>query len=91
MGDTISFVFATALTGSSGGFSIYTNATTYTDPPSIFIDSSNNSVSVDIFGPAGPATTPLPSTWTMLIAGFVGLGFFAYRGSKNRSAATAAA
>jgi hypothetical protein len=35
--------------------------------------------------------TPLPSTWTMLIAGFTGLGFFAYRGSKSRSAATAAA
>ena len=32
------------------------------------------------------ATTPLPSTWTMLIAAFVGLGFFAYRGTKNRSA-----
>jgi len=27
--------------------------------------------------------TPLPSTWTMLIAGFIGLGFFAYRGSKR--------
>jgi len=27
----------------------------------------------------------------MLIAGLVGLGFFAYRGSKNRSAAIAAA
>jgi hypothetical protein len=29
-------------------------------------------------------TTPLPPTWTMLI---VGLGFFAYLGTKNRSAA----
>jgi hypothetical protein len=36
-------------------------------------------------------TTPLPSTWTMLIAGFVGLGFFAYRGSKKGSAAIAVA
>jgi HpiC1 cyclase len=35
--------------------------------------------------------TPLPSTWTMLIAGFVGLGFFAYRGTKKGSAAIAAA
>jgi hypothetical protein len=34
------------------------------------------------------ATTPLPSTWTMLIAGFVGLGFFAYRGTKKNSAFT---
>ena len=37
------------------------------------------------------ATTPLPSTWTMLIAGFIGLGFFAYRGKKKNSAALAAA
>ncbi len=29
--------------------------------------------------------TPLPSTWTMLIAGFAGLGFFAYRSSKKRT------
>ena len=35
--------------------------------------------------------TPLPSTWPMLIAGFVGLGFFAYRGTKKKSAALAAA
>jgi hypothetical protein len=36
------------------------------------------------------SATPLPSTWTMLIAGFVGLGFFAYRGSKKNVAALAA-
>ena len=37
------------------------------------------------------AATPLPSTWTMLIAGFVGLGFFAYRGTKKNAATLAAA
>ena len=37
-------------------------------------------------GPAQLSATPLPSTWTMLIAGFVGLGFFAYRGTKKNSA-----
>ena len=46
-----------------------------------------------VYGNAGNwslvAATPLPSTWTMLIAGFVGLGFLAYRGSK-RVALTAA-
>jgi len=36
------------------------------------------------------AQTPLPSTWTMLIAGFVGLGFFAYRGTKKNAASLAA-
>ena len=35
--------------------------------------------------------TPLPSTWTMLIAGFAGFGYFAYRGSKKNSSALAAA
>jgi hypothetical protein len=35
--------------------------------------------------------TPLPATWTMLIAGFVGLGFFAYRGSKKSAGALASA
>jgi hypothetical protein len=29
------------------------------------------------------APTPLPSTWLMLLSGFVGLGFMAYRGKKN--------
>jgi hypothetical protein len=35
--------------------------------------------------------TPLPSTWSMLIAGFVGLGFLVFRGTNKRSAALAAA
>ena len=35
--------------------------------------------------------TPLPSSWLMLLSGFVGLGFFAYRGTKKGSAAFAAA
>jgi len=37
------------------------------------------------------STTPLPSTWTMMLIGLAGLGFVAYRGSKSRSAAVAAA
>jgi hypothetical protein len=41
--------------------------------------------------PLAVANTPLPSTWTMLIAGFAGLGYFAYRGSKKSSSALAAA
>jgi hypothetical protein len=34
--------------------------------------------------------TPLPSTWLMLLSGFVGLGFFAYRGTKKNAAIAAA-
>jgi hypothetical protein len=45
----------------------------------------------DITGGEAVSATPLPATWTMLIAGFVGLGFVAYRGSKKNAAALAAA
>jgi choice-of-anchor C domain-containing protein len=60
---------------------------------------SGNDVAPYAFGPAldnvaitdlGPSPTPLPSTWLMLLSGFVGLGFFAYRGTKKRSAFAAA-
>jgi hypothetical protein len=34
--------------------------------------------------------TPLPSTWLMLLSGFVGLGFLAYSGTKKNAAAVAA-
>jgi hypothetical protein len=34
--------------------------------------------------------TPLPPTWTMLIAGFAGVGFFACRGTRKRTALGAA-
>jgi hypothetical protein len=51
-----------------------------------------NPVFEDWYGfTVGVAATPLPSTWTMLIAGFIALGFFAYRGTKQGSAAIAAA
>jgi hypothetical protein len=39
----------------------------------------------------GSLATPLPSTWVMLFAGLVGLGFFAFRGTKTGTAALAAA
>jgi hypothetical protein len=37
------------------------------------------------------STTPLPATWSMLLAGFAGLGFFAHRGMKKDSGVMAAA
>jgi hypothetical protein len=56
------------------------------------IDPFNNQGLVfEVGGGENPELTPLPSTWTMLIAGFLGLGFLAYRGRKTPSAATAAA
>jgi hypothetical protein len=35
--------------------------------------------------------TPLPATWTMLIAGLIGVGYIGFRGSKKNFAAIAAA
>lgn len=37
-----------------------------------------------------PSPTPLPSTWTMMIVGFAGLVFFAYRRKKGTPALAAA-
>jgi hypothetical protein len=37
------------------------------------------------------SATPLPSTWLMLLSGFVGLGFFAYRGTKKNALSLTAA
>lgn len=43
-----------------------------------------------VIGNVSLTATPLPSTWSMLLAGFLGLGFIAYRGAKRRSAIAAA-
>jgi hypothetical protein len=44
--------------------------------------SGSNSFQIDGYA----STTPLPSTWLMLLSGFVGLGFFAYyRGSQKNT------
>jgi hypothetical protein len=64
------------------------------DPPGTLPDHDVGDNSRNYF--EGPnmefvAATPLPSTWTMLIAGFVGLGFLAWSGSKKSAATMAAA
>jgi hypothetical protein len=66
-----------ANTGADGVVALYYPSETFTE--------------VGVAANVSVTTTPLPSTWTMLIAGFVGLGFIAYRGKKNRCAAIAAA
>jgi hypothetical protein len=53
--------------------------------------SFNSYNGVDNVSVTAIAATPLPSTWTMLIAGFLGLGFLAYRGKKKGFAAIATA
>jgi hypothetical protein len=87
-GDIVSFLWSTSFMGGSSGFSVYTNATSYTDPPMIeIIDIAGNMSSAPTFL---PAATPLPTTWLMLVSGLVGLGFFAYRGTKKNASVSAA-
>jgi hypothetical protein len=37
------------------------------------------------------ATTPLPTTWSLMLPALIGVGFFAYRGTKKGRSAVAAA
>jgi hypothetical protein len=85
-GDLIGFGFGTLLTGSSGGFAIYTNAISFTDPAIVFTDSLGAAVSIE--GGFGPAV-PEPSTWAMMLLGFGGVGFMAYRRKPKRSSIAA--
>lgn len=51
----------------------------------------NASGAISYTGMGSLTTTPIPSTWLMLLSGLVGLGFFAYRGSKKGAVVLAAA
>jgi len=94
--DSLDEVNATAQTSSSTTF-----PSSLTTPFNIPIDGKNvtgngefylyNPDPIYTFGNfdlnnVSSVVSPLPSTWSMLIAGFVGLGFFAYRGSKKNAA-----
>jgi len=45
----------------------------------------------DVLGTGDVTATPLPSTWAMLLAALVGLGFLVFRGTKTNTVALAAA
>lgn len=87
-GDVVSFLWSTEFTGGSSGFGVYTNATSYSDPPMIQIIDLSGNVSL---APTFLPSTPLPATWFMLVSGLVGLGFIARRGAKKHQATFAAA
>jgi hypothetical protein len=71
--------FTFNVVGSGSDALIFTSAN---DPSATFLDNVSLTPT---------AATPLPSTWLMMLSGFVGLGFFAYRGTKKNAATLAAA
>jgi hypothetical protein len=75
---------------SSGNWSVYTatvTARTTGDP--IFIDLSSSAAQGDFDNVSLTASIPEPSTWAMMILGFAGVGFMAYR-RRRKMALTAA-
>lgn len=59
--------------------------------PTITIDPTNTDAVDYSLAFSDGLTTPLPSTWFLLLSGFAGLAFFANRGTKKGSATVAAA
>jgi light-regulated signal transduction histidine kinase (bacteriophytochrome) len=55
---------------------------------SVSYNATNDIVALDDvrFGNASVSAVPEPSTWAMMILGFAGLGFMAYRREKNSRA-----
>jgi hypothetical protein len=56
---------------------------------SAYVDPTIVSPSDDVFFSSGIGGVPEPSTWAMMILGFAGVGFMAYRG-KSKPALMAA-
>jgi hypothetical protein len=84
-GNDITFSFGSDLIGGahSGNLQLFTNATSYVDPMATFND--NTLFQLNVVAPA----VPEPSTWAMMILGFAGIGFMAYR-RKSKPALMAA-
>jgi hypothetical protein len=89
-GDQITFVFGNTLIAGqhSANLQIFTSASLFEDPLAFFLDSNGNSFSIDVVAPLASAV-PEPSTWAMMILGFAGVGFMAYR-RKSKPALMAA-
>ena len=74
-------------TGDAGSFLLLGNLFKLADGQDFLLQTLDSS---DLTYSATIAATPLPSTWLMLLSGFVGLCFFAYSGTKKYSAVLAA-
>jgi hypothetical protein len=85
--------FSTSLNLSSASpYQLYSYSFTTTGGNLVFTDLPGGNQNIgNILDNVTVSTTPLPSTWTMLIAGFVGLfGFVAFGGKKRNAAAIGA-
>jgi PEP-CTERM motif len=78
-GDVITFDFGNNLTAGehSANLQIFSSASLFQDPFAFFTDTGGNTFSIGAVAPA-PAV-PEPATWAMMILGFAGIGFMAYR------------
>jgi hypothetical protein len=83
-GDELTFSFLSPVTAGehSANLQIFSSASLFQDPLAFLINSEGNSFSLDVVGPA-VAAVPEPSTWAMMILGFAGVSFMAYRRSRK--------
>lgn len=86
-GNWISFAFGDDLSGTahSANLQLLTNATKFVDPFATLEDGAGNLFSVPVLT---PAAVPESSTWAMLLIGFAGLGFAAFRRSRKSDIAS---
>lgn len=81
-GYMLSDFIAPNFTTSFGSFTF--TSPTASDVGLLVVDSNGQ------FAQFSSSATPLPSTWVMLLSGFIGIGFLAYRGTKKNTALVAA-
>jgi hypothetical protein len=90
-GDLITFAFTDLIGGThTGNLQAFTNAPFFVDPIASFQNAAGTAFSIDITGPSNTPPVPETSTWAMMILGFAGIGFMAYRRKQNGSALRAA-
>jgi hypothetical protein len=84
-GDSISFVFGDDLFGTahSANLQLLTNAISFVDPTATLENAAGDVFSVPVLA---PAPVPEISTWAMMLAGFIGIGFAGYRASRKSAA-----
>jgi hypothetical protein len=84
-------VFTQASTGSGYAVPDFFSKSESTPFTSVLLTSIDGVLNLNNVSFGSVGATPLPSTWTMLIVGFAGVGFMAYRGTKRDAVAVAVA